>query len=1059
MIFIRILLVLVPCLVFGQSTGTILGTVSDSSGAVVPAAVIKVASVSTAQQWQVASDAAGRFSFPRLPVGDYKLEATHAGFRQFVSDIIHLDSDQTRAANIVLELGQTNDSITVSGAVGLVETVGGTIKEVVDEKRINELPLNGRNPLQLQLLIPGVVTSTGSVNLAQNTTISVNGARGNQNNYMLDGGDNNDPLTNSASIVPNPDALEEFSILTNNFSAEYGRNTGAVVNAITKAGTNEYHASLYEFVRNDAFDARNFFSLVQPKLRRNQFGGTLGGPVQLPRVYNGRDRTFFFFSYEGVLERRANTFSSLIVPTALERTGDFTQSARKPTDPLSKAPFPGNIIPATRFDPAAVSFIDALVPPPNTPSGQYIFNTPQNLNANQIMARGDHQLTGKQRLTARVFYEWEDTFFTAGLPKLHSTTDFHTYNVMGNHTYTITPGLLNTAQFTFGRVLIQRGPLPIEGGVTYQSLGVKVHSDTPQFPENWRGSVSGFWNMNQDNQVNIDRRTYQATDQVSYTRGAHMIKFGGEVRLTQSDRVTANLTDPQFTFNGTFAVNPVADFLLGLPSAMSQGSLRQNQGRGRVFSLFVQDDWKVRPNLTFSVGLRYEPFFPLFDAGDQMTVFRAGQQSTLYPTAPKGLVYAGDPGIPRGGAPNDWNNLGPRFGFAWSPFGNKKTAVRGAYGIFYDTPDYYQLTAFANTQPFSLQLQINQPYSFSDPYHGRVDPFPYKPPATQDERRNFVFTLPATIGESLDARLADAYVQQWNFNIQQETVGHVVLTAGYVGSKGTHEPIQRELNPAIYNPAATLANVDQRRIYAPAFASIADYESIGFSSYHALQLTLNKRFSGHYTVLANYTYAKALDNGSLDTLGGWQDPLNLRAEKGPADYDARKRFVASFLYDVHSPKARAAKALLGGWQLNGIFSAQSGSPFTVVSGTDRALSGTGTQRPNVIGNPNLDTGRSRAELIQQYFNPAVFVLPPAGQYGNLGRNTIYGPGRWNLDGSIFRNFTLRERMRLQFRAESFNTLNHANLGTPVANIGTTTAGRILSATDPRILQFALKLIY
>jgi outer membrane receptor protein involved in Fe transport len=1056
---LRIVLFCAPSLLFAQSTGTILGTVADSSGALVPGAVVRVISQATGQQWEAASDTSGRFSFPRLPVGDYRLEATHTGFRQFVSEGVHLDSDQTRAANIVLELGQTTDSITVTGSVGLVETVGGALKHVVDAKRITELPLNGRNPLQLQLVLPGVVTSTGAVSLAQNTTISVNGARGNQNNYLLDGGDNNDPLTNSASVVPNPDALEEFSVLTNNYSAEYGRNTGAVVNAITKSGTNTFHGGLFEFVRNDAFDARNFFSLEQPKLRRNQFGGTLGGPVTLPHLYQGRNRTFFFFSFEGTRERRANTFSSLTVPTPLERAGNFSQSARKPTDPQTRAAFPNNIIPAPRFDSAAVNFIKALVPDANTASGQFIFNTPQNLDANQILARGDHQLSSRQRLTGRIFYEWESTYLTAGLPKLHSITYFHTYNVMLNHTWTITPNLLNTAQFTFGRILIERGPLPVEGDITYQSLGVKVHSDTPQFAQNWRGSVSGFWNLNQDNTVNIDRRTFQWTDQVSYTHGPHMIKFGGEIRLTQSDRVTANLTDPQFTFNGTFAVNPFADFLLGLPSAMSQGSLRQNEGRGRAFSLFLQDDWKIRSDFTLSLGLRYEPLFPLFDRGDQMSVFRPGQQSTLYPTAPRGLLYAGDPGVPRGGGPNDWNNLGPRIAFGWSPLGSNRTAVRGAYGIFYDTPDYYQLTAFANSQPYSLQLQINQPFSFSDPYRGRVDPFPYKPPQTPEERRNFKYTLPATIGESVDANLVNAYVQQWNFNIQQETVKQIVLTAGYVGSKGTRQPLQRELNPAIFNPTATLGNVDQRRIYAPDFVSIASYESIGSSTYNALQLSLNKRFSGHYTVLANYTYAKSLDNGSLDTLGGWQNPLDLRPEKGPSDYDVRKRFVASFLYQVHAPSGRAAKAILGGWQVNGFFSAQSGTPFTVVSGTDRALAGSGSQRPNLVGNPYLDTGRPRAQLLQQYFNPAAFALPPTGQYGNSGRNTIYGPGRYNLDSSIFRMFALRERLKLQFRFEVFNTLNHANLGGPVANIGAATVGRILSATEPRILQFGLKLVY
>jgi len=366
-LFMRVLLVsaifLVPCLLPGQSTGTILGAVEDATGAVVPAAAVTVTNQSTSQQWNAVSDANGRFSFPRLPVGDYRLAATHDGFRQFLSEGIHLDADQSRAANIVLEVGQTSDRVTVTGAVGLVETLGATLKEVVDEKRISDLPLNGRNPLQLQLLIPGVVTAGGSVNLAQNGNISVNGARGNQNNYMLDGGDNNDPLTNTASIVPNPDALEEFSILTNNYSAEYGRNTGAVVNAITKSGTNQFHGALFEFVRNDAFDARNFFSLQQPKLRRNQFGGTLGGPIRIPHVYNGHDRTFFFFSYEGVRDRRANTFSSLVVPTQLERTGDFSQSARKPTDPQTKAPFPGSLIPATRFDPAAANFIKEMTCP------------------------------------------------------------------------------------------------------------------------------------------------------------------------------------------------------------------------------------------------------------------------------------------------------------------------------------------------------------------------------------------------------------------------------------------------------------------------------------------------------------------------------------------------------------------------------------------------------------------------------------------------------------------------------------------------------------------------
>jgi len=322
-----------------------------------------------------------------------------------------------------------------------------------------------------------------------------------------------------------------------------------------------------------------------------------------------------------------------------------------------------------------------------------------------------------------------------------------------------------------------------------------------------------------------------------------------------------------------------------------------------------------------------------------------------------------------------------------------------------------------------------------------------------------VYPLDTPIGESVDPNLTNAYVQQWNFNIQQEVVQHIVLTAAYVASKGTHLPIQRELNPAVYTPTATLANIDSRRIYAPYFAGIDSYESTATSSYQALQLSLNKRFSHGYTVLANYTYGKSLDISSTDALANYQNTLNLRAEKGPSDYDVRQRFVTSFLWAIPAPAAHLSGWLLGGWQVNGIFTAQTGTPFNVPSGQDRALVGGGAQRPNVTGDAHLDTSRPTAQLIQQYFNPAVFVLPPVGQFGNLGRNAYYGPGSWNLDGSVFRRFKVRERANLQFRVEFFNALNHPNFANPVANIGAATVGRIQSASAPRILQFVLKFLF
>ena len=1039
--------------VWAQSTGAIVGDVQDPTRALVAGAQIRVVNESTGEAFKGVSDSAGRFEFPRLPVGTYTLTADLSGFKQFVVKGIRVDADQTRHAAVALELGQTTEAVSVSGAVSLVETVGGTLRETVDERRISELPLNGRNPLQLQLLVPGVVTNNGAaVNLAQNSPVSVNGARGNESNYMLDGGDNNDPLTNTASIVPNPDALEEFSILTNNYSAEYGRNSGAAVNAITKSGTNDIHGSLYEFVRNDAFDARNFFSLIKPILKRNQFGASFGGPVFVPRLYNGHNRTFFFLSWESLRESDANTVSGAVVPTALERAGNFSQSKNKPIDPSTSAPFPGGIIPASRFNPASVNFLNTLIPLPDGPNGQFIYNAPAYSNSDQGMPRIDHLLTDKQHIMLRAFIDRTGSLDNGGLPLLKATAKFNTDNLVANHTYTIGPNLLNVAQFTYGRVDLYRTPLPVLNGVTYQSLGVNAPSDTPEYPTNWRGGVTGFWNMSQDNLVGINRKTFQATDSFSYIHGGHTLKFGGEVRFTQSNRVTANLTDPQFTFSGQATTNAFGDFLLGLPSVMNQGSLRVNQGRSKAWDLYAQDDWKITQRLTLSLGLRYEPFYPLYDAANQLSVFRPGKQSTIFPSAPNGLLFGGDPGVPQGGVDPGYNHLAPRAGFAWQPGGNSKTSVRGAYGIFYETPNYYQLTAFANTQPYSIQQTVNSPASFSNPYAGLVDPFPYHPPTTAQQRQAFQFLLPVTIGESIDPNLVGGYMQQWNVNVQHETAGNIVLTAGYVGSKGTHLPLQVELNPAIYQPGATLANVNARRIYGSAYSSIADYASIGDSTYHTLQVSLNKRFSHGFTVLASYTFAKSIDNGSTDTLGGWQNPLNLKAEKAISDFDVPRRFVGSFLWALPAPAERAARLFLGGWQWNGIVTLQSGTPVNVVSGQDRALAGTGTQRPNLVGDPAVSN-----PSIAEWFNPAAYALPALGTYGNVGRNTLLGPGTDNVDLSLFREFKIVERLQLQFRAEAFNSLNHPNFANPVATTTSANAGRILSAADPRILQFALRL--
>jgi hypothetical protein len=468
----------------------------------------------------------------------------------------------------------------------------------------------------------------------------------------------------------------------------------------------------------------------------------------------------------------------------------------------------------------------------------------------------------------------------------------------------------------------------------------------------------------------------------------------------------------------------------------------------------------VHPRLSLNFGMRYEPQFPFYSAVDELTVFRPGRQSTVFPTAPSGLLYAGDDGVPQGGTGSDTNNLAPRFGFAWTPTGTGRTSVRGAYGIFYDIPRFHELSHFVNSPPYSVQVQVNQPRSFSDPYAGQVNPFPYAPPATPQEKAAYEFLRPVTVGLSVDPFFAAPYTQQWNLNVQHEVAPAYVVTVGYLGTKGTRLPIRRELNPALYGPGATVGNTNARRLYAPDFAGIISYENVINSTYHALQITLNKRFSQGFTVLASYNYSKSIDGMSIDVDGfNGQNPLNMSADKALSDFDVRSRFVTSFLWEIPGPRSGWKGQILGGWQANGIFIGQSGRPFTVGSGQDRALSGTGSQRPDLTGDPNLDAGRSRDELMAQYFDASKYALPALGSYGNAGRNSLIGPGNYNLNFALFKKVSIRENWQIQYRWEMFNALNHANLGNPRSNISAARPGQIDTTSGPRIMQMGLRLTF
>lgn len=1048
-----VLLVHLPVAALAQSTAEIRGAVRDEGGGVIPGVTVTVTNTQTGIERMTVSDEGGRFNFPSLPVGTYRLQASLEGFRQFATDEFRLNVEDVQQVNVLMAVGQFSDVVTVSGAAVEVQTVGGALSEIVDERRIQELPLNGRDPLQLQLLLPGVVVGTGGANLTQQQPISVHGLRGIANNYMLDGGDNNDPTIGVAAITPNPDALEEFTVQTSNFSAEYGRNMGASINAVTKSGTNEFRGSAYEFLRNDAFDAKQFFAVEKGKLRRNHFGSTLGGPL-------ARNRTFFFAAYEGIRERRGATRSDLIVPTAAERAGDFTQSVRKPRDPVTGQAFPGDQIPSQRFDPAAVNFLRLMVPLPNQASGQHVYNAPIVKDGDQFMGRLDYNLTDRQRLFGRAFRDWNESVETPGLPILSEKHYFDTWNAALNHTYLIGPRLVTSTQVTWARTFNDRGPLPTGDGISYQSMGVRINTGgtlegRENLPTQYRHVVSGYWNPNQVNYVEIDRQTLHVTQKVTYTRAAHTLKLGGEFRRTTNDRLTANCVDGCWNFNGQYTGNAFADFLLGRVNSVQHLAPRYNESRHNGLALYAQDDWQVRRDLTLSLGVRWEPYFPYYEAGDQaQPVFRPGRQSTLFPDAPVGLLYAGDDGVPTGGMDPQWTNVAPRLSVAWSL--NPKTSLRAGYGVFFDEGRYFSGPAsIVFTQPWGLENVLNG-VQFSDPYAGLVQPFPYAAPQTQAERDTFTFFRPAAI-RSLGEGYGAGFARQWNVNFQRELVGDIVVTAAYVGTAGRMLPAVRDLNQPVFAPGATLGNRQARRPY-PEFAGILSFDSIAESQYHGLELTANKRFSHGYTILASYSWSRAEDNTSDESYQSAQDRLDLRDNWGLADTHVAHRLVTSFLWEVPSPDAGLSRAVLGGWQFNGIVTLMSGSPFTVSAGRDTLLNFS-TARANLVGDPDLPSDRSRSELIAQYFNPAAFAIPANGTKGDTPRNSLIGPGFKNVDLSLFRNFDLPGRLRLQFRAEAFNAFNFVNLHNPNGNISSSTVGRITSAGAARVMQFGLRLSF
>ena len=1082
-----VLLLAVTHSIYAQSTGVIFGTVTDPSGSALVHAAITATNEATGVSEKVESNEGGDYIFPDLHPGNYKVACQMAGFQTTEQAGVVLEVDRRARVDLRMQIGEVKQVTEVQGTVTTVDTLGSAIKDVVDSHRMDALPVNGRNALSLQALLPGAIqmgsgSAASGVALNTNLVFSVNGSRPDQSAYILDGGLNMDMYNNLPAAFPNPDTLQEFSMLENSYSAVSGRNAGAVINMVTKSGTNQLHGDLYDFFRNSNMDARNFFSPRVSPLHRNQFGGTVGGPVRLPH-YNGRDRTFYFFGYEGTQQRLGTTNSSTIVPSALERMGDFSQS-RVRSKPVTVAPantvtatnpngipYANNIIPANMLDPVAQNFTKSFIPLPNSPGNIYTYNLSVPTNDNQVVTKVDHSFSNANRIFVRYF--WDDTYNVQNtvLPAFNSQNDWVTHNGTINDTHIFSPSLVNSAVLTIARNTFIRGP-EVTDPANFAALGCQscVALSPPGVPTDWAVAVNNGIGLRVPTNYFSYMMNYQFVDTVSLTAGKHFLQFGGDIAKVRRNGREFYQKDTQFSFNGLRSGNSgygYADFYEGAATSVFQNSpISSWQYKWTPF-LYLQDDWRVSHRLTLNLGIRWEPYLAIQDRYGQNAAFRAGQKSQVYPLAPVGYVFPGDTGIASGVTPNRYARFSPRIGFAYDPFGDGKTSIRAGYGVFSDTLQLVALNSNPTDQPFSYGLTTyNVP--FSNPYVNSPQSLQllqtYMRPTTAAQRASQPFYLPLQV-ISMNPDFTSGYIQQWNANVQREIWGKVVLTAGYIGNKGTRLHVNEQLNPAIYIPgASTSGNVDSRRIY-PGYQTLQSIQSTANSTYHSLQINWNRRFENGFTFLGSYVWSKAIDLASNDGTSGLvnqaSDPFNWDRDKGTADFNVEHRFVTSFIWNI--PLFQSSKGLrrvlLGGWQINGILTLQTGLPFSATAGVDRSLAGVGLDRADLLGPVATYNDQSNNSKVARYFDTSAFALPALGTFGTAGRNILTGPGSENLDAGLFKQFPIDESRRFELRWEVFNTFNRANFLNPTGSFANANFGRILSAHDPRIMQLAAKFYF
>ncbi len=1052
------------------TTATLSGSVTDPSGGSVSDAKVSVRNFATGLQREAQSGANGAFTFTALPVGNYQLTVEKAGFSKYVQSGLTLVLDQTANVPVQLKVGDISQQVTVSADAELVNTQTGTVGQLIDQRKIIDLPLDGRQPAALLFLSAGTVNETGNYCLVNcqggvypgEQDGNVSGAGPRSVNFQMDGAGHNDSYLNTNLPFPNPDAVQEFNVQTDNVSAQYGIGAGAVVNIVTKSGTNEIHGDVFEFVRNGDFNARNFFAPTQDTLKRNQYGGAVGGPIL-------KNKLFYFGTYQGTKIRSAAQGNIAFVPTAAERTGNFAGSGITVTDPLTGQPFANNQIPINRLSAPAQYFLNVM-PLPNGPNGQLTYpgaNIVQ--NDDQYMIKINY-LHGKNQVSGSWFWTrfFEPPDIGIGKQNILASdgngNQVTIKNLALNDTYTFSPTVLFNTWFGWTS---QTGGSLSGAPFGFPDAGIAIAAPTP--PE-ISMSVNGFFSVNTNHLGDFGRGDYTVREDVTIQRGRHEIHIGGEAVRISNTLVNTFLMAGSFTFGNQTSGSNLSDFILGDASNFNQGGGEYKNLEGVLWSTYVQDNIRVTPKLKVEVGLRWDPYFPYTEEKGRVVCYLPGTTtaSTRFPNAPLGMLFGGsdhDAGCPKGGSLTDALNFGPRVGFAYDL--GHHTVFRGGGGIYYSPIGNHDSNGMVDTAPFSPQYNYTGVVNFANPYStiGIPNPFPGQY-ASHPPAQDVPFTLPVSIYGTLQHDWHMPEMATWNLNLEHQFGQSWVARVSYAGNKGTYLASGvlgfNEQNPAIYIPGqSTEANTQQRRIN-PNFGSVGLFSSDNNSHYDSLRLNLEKRFSRGFTILANYTWSRMLDDLSPNGANGRTDPFDRHFDYGVSSDDVPHVFNFSGVWDIPSaPLHGLANTLVNGWQLTAITSWRSGFPFSVFSNQDNSLSGIGSDRADYIGgSAGLDTGRPHGQLVQEYFNVGAFVPNAIGTFGNSGKNILRGPRLFDTDMGLLKNFAITERAKLQFRAEFFNTFNNVNFGQPLNYLGSSGTGQITTtAGGPRILQLALKLTF